>query len=834
MKLVVLCAMVAIAAAIPSDFHNDVIFKGRRAAVEAASPCSCISNTCKPVPPTNGGTGTCTSTIKHTKTCAGFSCNTGWQASGKVVTGTCNDGRLSFGAGCKGEPCKNFKAKSVTPSGGAAGDCVDSASWAHGSHCLPKCKKGEVYKGQVQCSGTKITQGKCVAATCDFSATITNGSPHDCTATMTPTSSKAATCTPKCNDGFKKTGSTYTCTYPSVAGSAAATSGTTVTCAPKTCDASTLLTNAAAKNDCTTTLSSGGHCTQHGKSDYVCTKSTCKNGKLTAGVCSPINCAADIKSKVTKILLVDTCSVTTEAKGTCKMKCADGYKLTGGTYTCQQSSTNAQGTVTGSATCAPKACPASELKAALNQADIAANPVSSLGSTTVTGTYSGTFAGGPAPSGTTVTVACKTNYSPTQNVKCTNGKWANAKCEKKCSMSTLNFPTDASGRSGGSLKCNKGGSYNMNAGQSCDFQCTGTKYNQHAHGKKDTAKCVNGVITQPVCQLNVCDLSAAPKDGTKGDCTKTVAAGGQCTPTCDTGFTLSAKHSTCNSDATTKVAATCNPKTCKIKSVPQATAVAGTCTMSGSTAAMKDGSTCTLQSSKCNTDHYLPSNLKVACNDGVLTCTGCHSTCAPGQSCRGSGAADCTACPKDWVHSNVLADGTGTCKTPTSWKNSDHMYVSQTVYFDSSISTKGNSKAYATTGNKAKYQGCYARALDYQSSVSNIGVSAAACSSGAALPTGFTVQVTVAARRKRVTAKFLAKYLCPKPVTAACKAKVTKMGSSSTKMTKSQLTTAFSGASLANIEAVLAAQAYVTSSASSTSILAMTSVVAMLAGLFCQ
>jgi len=225
--------------------------------------------------------------------------------------------------------------------------------------------------------------------------------------------------------------------------------------------------------------------------------------------------------------------------------------------------------------------------------------------------------------------------------------------------------------------------------------------------------------------------------------------------------------------------------------------------------------------------------MSVQCNDGKMTCVGCDSTCKPGQNCRGSGAAHCTACRSGWVSKNKKNDGTRTCAVPTSWTKTDHMSVTQTVYFEAAFGVKANTKSLDHSAtNKAKYQGCYAYAL-----ASGQGVAKASCQNGItshALPKELTVSLSKASRRGRVTANFIAKYLCPKPVQAACRAKAEAVGKQAYKLTKAFLQTNFAYASLAQVEAVLEAKAFVTSSASSTSIMAMSSVVAMLAGLFWQ
>jgi len=144
------------------------------------------------------------------------------------------------------------------------------------------------------------------------------------------------------------------------------------------------------------------------------------------------------------------------------------------------------------------------------------------------------------------------------------------------------------------------------------------------------------------------------------------------------------------------------------------------------------------------------------------------------------------------------------------------MTITQTVVFD------GLTNAMLTNSvTGPKYKACYAFALGLASSCTG------------SINSKATVSVAIASRRTKVSAKYMVKYLCPAPATAACKANVAALGSQSTKLTKAYLVSKFGGAGLRNIESVLAASVSV-SSASSTSIMAMMSVVAMLAGLFWQ
>ena len=58
-----------------------------------------------------------------------------------------------------------------------------------------------------------------------------------------------------------------------------------------------------------------------------------------------------------------------------------------------------------------------------------------------------------------------------------------------------------------------------------------------------TSSCTLGALTAATCSANPCDASAAPVNGTVGDCTSTLASGSTCQPTCNTGYTVSGTSS---------------------------------------------------------------------------------------------------------------------------------------------------------------------------------------------------------------------------------------------------------------------------------------------------
>merc|ERR1719482_30161 len=219
MKLVVLCAMVAIAAAIPSDFNNDVIFKGRRAA--AATPCLCKSNTCTVVAPKNGVLGGCASTsydgkapTAGTATTCTPKCNTGYNLVG---TSSCKDGVFTS-ATCVGKPCTDFSGVKA-PTNGNVGTC--HTTLASGHKCHVACTSGthslDSDTGHYLCTNGKGSQvgnnGKCVAncALLTSSDWGSNGAKGTCTLANGVAGGK---CTSGCATGYSLKAGTGTFSCP--------------------------------------------------------------------------------------------------------------------------------------------------------------------------------------------------------------------------------------------------------------------------------------------------------------------------------------------------------------------------------------------------------------------------------------------------------------------------------------------------------------------------------------------------------------------------------------------------------------------------------------------
>ena len=114
-----------------------------------------------------------------------------------------------------------------------------------------------------------------------------------------------------------------------------------------------------------------------------------------------------------------------------------------------------------------------------------------------------------------------------------------------------------------------------------------------------------------------CDASGAITNGALNDCTSTLASGSSCTPTCDTGYTVSGSRS-CSSGTLTNTAA-CTATPCDASTAPTNGAV-GTCTNS-----LASGSKC---QPKCDTGYTVSGTS--SCSTGTLTAATC--TKAPADS----------------------------------------------------------------------------------------------------------------------------------------------------------------------------------------------------------
>merc|ERR1712072_244679 len=325
--VVAICAM---ASAIPSDFNNDVIL-GRRAATTVGAPCPCYSSACKVVLPTNGVSGTCSSTLAH-----GSKCKPGC-ADGYTVTGTdytCTLGVLGKLTGCLGKPCTGLTTAKVQPAGATAtvacAALVTAKTMLSGSTCGFTCPANKVTATSTTCTAGVLTIGTCKASYCNLETAGLNadgavlskaeGGAGDCV----KEAALGSTCTPKVKTGYTCTGK-VSCSSTSAAG----TTGTVTenfSCTAAPCDASAAPTNGAV-GDCTKSLASGSNCQPTCSTGFtVSGKSTCTAGKLTAATCKANTC--DFSGAIAGATIPAGCK-TTAAGGTCTPTCNTGYKASG-------------------------------------------------------------------------------------------------------------------------------------------------------------------------------------------------------------------------------------------------------------------------------------------------------------------------------------------------------------------------------------------------------------------------------------------------------------------------------------------------------------------------
>ena len=122
------------------------------ALVSSSGSSTCDASTA----PTNGGVGTCTSTLASGSTCQP-TCNSGYTVSG---TSSCDSGNL-YAATCVRNTCD----ASTAPTNGGVGTCTSSL--AGGSTCQPTCNSGYVVSGVSSCSAaTSSSTSTLSAATC--------------------------------------------------------------------------------------------------------------------------------------------------------------------------------------------------------------------------------------------------------------------------------------------------------------------------------------------------------------------------------------------------------------------------------------------------------------------------------------------------------------------------------------------------------------------------------------------------------------------------------------------------------------------------------------------
>ena len=90
------------------------------------------------------------------------------------------------------------------------------------------------------------------------------------------------------------------------------------------------------------------------------------------------------------------------------------------------------------------------------------------------------------------------------------------------------------------------------SGSSCTPTC------DSGYTVSGASSCLDRVLTSATCAANPCDASGAIANGNLNDCTSSLASGASCTPTCDSGYTLSGTRSCSAGTLTDTVVCTAN------------------------------------------------------------------------------------------------------------------------------------------------------------------------------------------------------------------------------------------------------------------------------------
>ena len=146
------------------------------------------------------------------------------------------------------------------------------------------------------------------------------------------------------------------------------------------------------------------------------------------------------------------------------------------------------------------------------------------------------------------------------------------------------------------------------SGGSVSMSSDGTRVGIGGHQNGGGGAGSNAGHVRVYADVSPCDASGAITNGALNDCTSSLASGASCTPTCDSGYTLSGSRS-CSSGTLTDTAA-CTATPCDASAAPTNGAV-GTCTNS-----LASGASCT---PTCDSGYTLSGSR--SCSSGTLTDT---------------------------------------------------------------------------------------------------------------------------------------------------------------------------------------------------------------------
>jgi hypothetical protein len=528
----------------------------------------CIPSSCSVRIPLHAKMGQCGANLNHGETCD-LACTPGYELKG---TTKCNAGTLTT-ATCAPMICPDVP---VPPNASNRGDCP--ASMEHGTSCSPKCETGTTLTSKTKCDQGVVRLGACKPDSCDMQLPVGHAGMGSCHGTL----DHGDDCSPKCLIGHVLSSAT-TCTKGELS---------VGKCEPMSCDiAQVKLPPLAILGTCPNSLRHGETCTPSCASGYTMDfPLECSFGNLTVGSCAPDGCDGPV---VPAHGMTGSCRSELMHDKSCRMKCDDGYTISGDT-TCSFG-------VVSNAQCIPNSCAlAGEIK-------------------------NGTM--GDCPNrlshGRTCNPECNQGFELDKPVSCQFGKRGESMCVAR-SCSNVTPPYNAAGKG----DC----SDELIDGESCSPHC---EVGYTLIGK---TSCTRGLLTKSECRPDDCCGIKAPSNGSLGDCSETLAHGKVCTPVCDAGYTSYPGPILCNAGALNETPV-CIPKSCSI-SAPPTHGTMGTCKNE-----LMHSDTCRPE---CKVGYTLVREM--SCNAGLLTTAMCTEDGCP-ISAPPNGAMG--ACPAVLEHGEV-------------------------------------------------------------------------------------------------------------------------------------------------------------------------------------
>jgi hypothetical protein len=457
----------------------------------------CLPKSCRVPPPQNGSAGNCPSLLQHSQTCQ-VECMRGYRPSGDTA---CSFGKVKLSE-CVPKSCMIDNKRDFPSS--KSGNCPSELD--HGKSCTQICPLGHTLAADTTCSFGKLTVGKCIPDHCEQIRDIQNGSIGSCLHPL----QHGERCLPTCDEGYTLSQPT-SCTAGQLKASV---------CIPNDCevDSKTMTSANATAGDCPPILEHGETCTPqcnvgHTIDSRASGSASCTAGKLAFSKCTPSSCQIIAPEHGN----VGNCPAVMEDGRSCSFNCNSGFKVTGPALTtCSEGVLKAQ-------SCEPISCP---------------NVTPPLH-----GRWGTCQANKPLLHGESCTPECNDGYSLSKPYECVDGTLSVSTCIPKLCKHI------AAPKNGTIGDC----SNELKTGDTCTPTCN------DGYALSGPIVCSLGNFTAPICIPNECKV-VAPKNGTIGNCTSTLADGERCEPKCNDGYFPSSLGAYCNVGVFTSP--TCIPKSC--------------------------------------------------------------------------------------------------------------------------------------------------------------------------------------------------------------------------------------------------------------------------------